>query len=185
MSKSTPTHVVSALPDSGGVQIVSHLRELLVVHNLSVRQLATRIALPDPRRLYELRNNEAITYEFDILARLCAIFGFLPLQALLEYVPAGGQPTPRFQQYDLLAELPATYGGICCHLLEHRGTLVPTRYFQHLAEQTRLHWTTLAKLSRYESCEIRITTLRALASHFEGLESIFTYDPQFRLPAKQ
>jgi DNA-binding Xre family transcriptional regulator len=133
-----------------------------------------------------LRNNEVSTKEFDVLARLCAIFGALPLQALLEYVPAGGQPTPHYQQYPLLAELPASYGGgIRCHLLKHRGILATTRYLEQLGEQTGLHWTTLAKLSRYESSAIRVTTLCALATHFEDLESIFTYEQTFSIPAKQ
>lgn len=164
--------------------MVSHLKELLVVSGLSVPQLAGRLALTDLRPLYSLRNNESKSYDFDLLARVCAIFDSLPLSTLLEYVAPGAEPSARYQQRAVLAALPSPYGGIRCLILGFLGDYITTEYFEQIADATRLHWTTLAKLANYKSRAVRTSTLAALCGHFGGIERVFVYEPEFSWPEK-
>jgi DNA-binding Xre family transcriptional regulator len=160
-------------------RVVSHLKELLDANDLSVPQLAARLGVADLRPLYALRNNTVRAFDFDLLARICAIFDVLPLATLLEYVPLGAEPEARYVRRDIEATLPCPYGGIRCLILEHRNGTTTTQYFEQLADEMELHWSTLAKLANYHSKAVRASTLATLCQHLGGIAQVYVYDPDF------
>lgn len=181
---SMPNQDQASLPDPvlRVGRVVSHLKELLDANDLSVRQLAGRLGVTDPRQLYGLRNNTARAYDLALLAQVCAIFDLLPLETLLEYVPPGVEPEVRYQKRTVLPALPCPYGGIRSLILDHRGDLATMQYFEQVGDETALHWSTLANLANYRSKAVRASTLAALSQHFGGIAQVYVYDPQFSWP---
>jgi DNA-binding Xre family transcriptional regulator len=187
--------------------IVSHLKELLAANGLSIPQLRERIGIPYNRTLYELANSTAGEYDFDILARVCAIFDNLPLGMLLEFVPEGQQASAHFQQRTVLQVLPPSYGGIRCLLMERKQEFTSAKQqvaatqeqqrkkhqsrrpkkvrftWEEMVEDTERNKDTVVNLAYHRVGAVRARTLFELASLLGGVDRVFTYDPDFTHPA--
>lgn len=177
-----------ASPSSPALQVgrvVSHLKELLDANGQSVPQFASRLGIADLRPLYSLRNDAVRTFDFDLLARICAAFDALPLETLLEYLPPGAEPEARYQKRTILGVLPGPYGCIRCLILDHRDGLTTMQYLEQLADETDLHWSTIANLANYRSKAVRSSTLAALCQHFGGITQVYRYDPGFTWPGQE
>ncbi|GHP00717.1 hypothetical protein KSF_107640 [Reticulibacter mediterranei] len=165
-------------------RIFSHLKELLDANDLSIPRLAGLVEEDDLRPLYGLRNNSSRSFDFDLLARLCAIFDQLELADLLEYVPEGIQPSIHYQKRPMLSKLPHPYGGIRCLLLDHRNGLSATSYCEQVADELGLHWSTLANLATYRSKAVRTSTLAQICQYIGGVAQLYQYDPSFSWPSE-
>jgi DNA-binding Xre family transcriptional regulator len=166
-------------------QIVSHLRELIAANDLTLSELSRRAGLhvPNPQ-IYDLVHNSVQVYKFDILARLCALFGGLPLEVLLEYVPPGGEPDLRFLQREVLTGLSVPYGWIRCWLKDRAAETTPPLTYRQIGQGLGPHKDTVSNLANYRTGGVNARTMAALCARFGGIERVFSYDPLMPHPIR-
>jgi DNA-binding Xre family transcriptional regulator len=179
--------------------VVCFLDDLLHSSHLSLNALADRLG-KSRSGLFRWQKNHAKEFEFDTLARLCAIFVFqdqaaaeqnvvrsIPLALVIDYqgvspgedghtALAPGSSTFPSRLIPVVAALPALpeqYGKIACHL----KTLMEGEQltFKELGEQTGLRKETLSKIARGKTRSISRQALVALCQRYGGIDQLFSY----------
>jgi len=179
--------------------VVCFLDDLLHSSHLSLYALANRLG-KSRSGLFRWQKNRAQEFEFDTLARLCAIFVFqdqtvaeqnvvrsIPPALVIDYQRGStgsnsqGALAPRSSTFpsrlipvvSALPALPEHYGKITCHLktLMEKEQLT----FKELGELTGLRKETLSKIARGKTRSISRQALVALCQRYGGMDQLFTY----------
>jgi DNA-binding Xre family transcriptional regulator len=164
-----------------GGEIACDLRDLLFSSDIRLSTLARRIE-EDRRRLVAWEKNSAERFHLDTLARLCAIFGGIPVQLILRFIPPPADspgdlqadpqpPTRTIAVVRALPALPQPYGHIE-FLWEQQGWSS-----RQLARETTLWKETLDDLTSNSSHAIARRTLVKLCCRLEGIENVMRFVP--------
>jgi hypothetical protein len=181
------SHDGPSTPGEGS--LTCFLADLLYSSGLSLSAAAGRIRKARST-LIRWRDNTAAEFEFETLARLCALFVYpgssapgstspISLSLLLECQPRTGQEKLRtIPVVQALPALPANTGRhqIICTLLarlDEEGSS-----YQALARQLKtIQAETLSDLARNRTSAISRRTLTRLCEHYGSIDRLFVFDP--------
>jgi hypothetical protein len=170
-------------PYTGGGTLTCWLRGLLEQCHLDITTFVSLIGVADPgplKSLYYSPYRPLLSYSYDLLARICAIFRGIPLDTLLEYRPLGEQSHRSLPQNEgagaiaILPALPKDYGRVRCIIGEQR---VPFGDYHALAIETNVSEDYLIALADGRMEEIDGDILLALCHRLVRLDCVLRYEP--------
>jgi DNA-binding Xre family transcriptional regulator len=185
-------HKSLSVPASSEGGLTCFLADLLYSSGLSLSAAARRIGKARTT-LIRWKDNTAEEFEFETLARLCALFVYpgtadtssaepthIPISLLLEYQPRTDQEKSRtIPVVQTLPVLPANTGRhqIICTLLARLNE--EDSSYQTLARQLKtIQAETLSDLGRSRTSAISRHTLTLLCEHYGSIDRLFVFDPR-------